>query len=333
MRRLTNLLGGLALVAGGLTLAPVPGPAQPLPAGFRQVGTVRLDVPYARLAADDRVFFRRRGYEAARTQTRFEARQLAYSVDGLALEAWLYAPRQPAPGRRYPVLVYCRGGTAAFGALDPENLVDFHRWARAGYLVVAPNYRGSRLENGRITNGVDEWGGRDLRDVWALLPLLRGLPEADPDRMVLVGFSRGAVMAFELLRQGFPARAVATVGGVTNLRRQEARRGPEFVEGDSTWPGWRRVWPGYADPARQAEHYRRRSAVAWADSLRVPVLLLHSRTDPRVPVADAQELADSLRTHRRPYRLVLYRRDFHGLARHRRARDRTLLAWLRRYGG
>jgi dipeptidyl aminopeptidase/acylaminoacyl peptidase len=42
----------------------------------------------------------------------------------------------------------------------------------------------------------------------ALMPLARRLPYADADNVFLYGLSRGGMMSFLALKQGFPAKAI-----------------------------------------------------------------------------------------------------------------------------
>ena len=112
----------------------------------------------------------------------------------------------------------------------------------------------------------------------------------------------------------------------------ETRRA-EFVEGDDPafrrmgWPGWRRVWPDFE--RREAEHFASRSAVDWPGEIDVPLLLLHSRSDSRVPVEHTLKLAALLQQHKKEYEVVVYSTDGHSLPRHRKDRDAHIIEWFR----
>ena len=107
--------------------------------------------------------------------------------------------------------------------------------------MLASNYRG-----GGGSDGVDEWGGRDVDDVMNLIPLARDLGYIDMANLFMIGMSRGGPMTYIALRRKFPANAAAVISGVTDLRRETRRA--EFVEGDDPafrrmgWPGWRKVY-------------------------------------------------------------------------------------------
>ncbi len=59
--------------------------------------------------------------------------------------------------RKWPVLVYCRGGIGRVGQVKTEWL---ERFSQSGFIVFAPVYRGTQGGEGR-----DEFGGADLEDV------------------------------------------------------------------------------------------------------------------------------------------------------------------------
>ena len=83
--------------------------------------------------------------------------KLHYASDGLRVVAYLYSPS--ATRSRLPVVIYTRGSYVA-GDLAPALAPLLRRLARAGFLVLAPQYRGS--DGGE---GHDELGGADVADV------------------------------------------------------------------------------------------------------------------------------------------------------------------------
>lgn len=312
------------------------GPARPGTAGGIADGTLlsseplTLEQTYDELDELSRFRFPRGLYEEAREQTAYETQRITYASDGLRITGYVCRPRRRDEGD-LPAILYCRGGTADFGALEPVELVTFLQWARAGFVVIATNYRG-----GGGSEGVDTWCGADVDDVLNLAPLARQLGGIDTGNLFVVGLSRGGPMVYRALKRGLPVQAAAVMAGVTDLRVPDMQRN-EFIDGDDPefraigWPGWRSLWPDY--DVRRDEHLRARSAVAWADSLAVPLLLLHARDDQRVPVEHALILADSLQAHGKEYELVVYGHDGHSLPLNRADRDAHIIGWFRAHLG
>ena len=291
---------------------------------------IRITTAYDEQSELTRFRFPRDVYERAAHDDRFAASRITYASDGLRITGLLVQPRQRPP-QPLPAILYCRGGTADFGALDESDLVTFHAWAELGFVVLASNYRG-----GGGSEGTDTWCGDDVHDVLAMVPLARSLPAVDGDNLFLVGLSRGGPMVYGALRDGIAVRAAAVMAGVSDLTAAEMQaREREFADGDDDvfrrmgWRGWRSVWPDY-DRLADA-HKRARSAVYWPGRLRVPVLLLHASDDPRVPASQSEQLAAALARIGAPHELVLYEHDGHSLPLHREDRDRRIAAWFARH--
>lgn len=108
-------------------------------------------------------------------------------VDGWAIAGHVVKPRQ-AGGNKLPVLVSNCGGNIRNAPLSVQELVrDQMQWAEQGFIVVSSQYRG---------RGGDGFGGRDVIDVLALLPIIDGMPDANAASIGMLGFSRGSTMTY-----------------------------------------------------------------------------------------------------------------------------------------
>jgi len=256
-------------------------------------------------------YFDSTAYEAARNDTAYQARRWRYPSDSAEVIALVLSPR--AAGAR-PAIVYCRGSyiqqdqAATFLPL-------FHRLARAGYFVVAPQYRGSEGGTGR-----DEMGGADVEDVLAAVRLTAARPEVDPRRIYLYGESRGGMMTFQAIRDGAPVRAAATVGGFTDLDSL-------FRSDERTAAMAPRIWPDYA--SRSQEIAFRRSAVRWAERIKVPVLILHGGNDSQVPSRQSEQLDAALTRRGTPHHLLVVPGGSHTLGERSAFRDSLVTNWFR----
>ena len=275
-------------------------------------------------------YFTRATYEEARAQTEFDVLDIQYSSDGLDVPGVLVRPRSPG-NRKWPAIIYNRGGTGDYGRITNDGaacnrdhtacftIVDLYLLAKAGFVVIASDYRFHGPTGKR-----DEWGGVDVNDVLNLVPAVRSLPFVDGNRLYMMGNSRGGMMTYLALKQGAPVKAAAVIAGPSDLETYPPGAG--FVNGDETYDGFIKVWPQYE--ARVHEYYRDRSAVYWAEQVAVPILILHSRTDPLVPVGNALRMAAALQEKGKVYALHIYERDGHSLPLNRDDRNRQIVEWF-----
>lgn len=254
-------------------------------------------------------------YESTKADSTFVLETLAYRSGGLTVYAYAYRPT--LAGERRPVIVYCRGGYVERD-LRASLAPVFRRYAAAGYVVVAPMFRESAG-----AEGVDEVGGGDLADLMNVAPLVRQLPWANPDRVYLLGVSRGGMMVYQAVRDGFPAKAAATVGAFSDFTKLIDAH-PKVYH-----PLVRKIWSDYEE--RAAEIHERRSALAWADRLKVPLLIMHGTSDSAVDPSHAIALAARLQPAGATYELHVVSGGDHTLDRVAPMRDRALLEWFGKY--
>ena len=264
-------------------------------------------------------------YDSTFRSGRYECRRLTYRSDGLRVVAYAFRLAAPSPPGGRPVLLALRGGTGEFGKVTEPQMAGWAPALDAGYLVLLPQYRGNDGGEGR-----EDWGGEDVRDVLAL-PRLAAALGGDTTRLALYGGSRGGMMALAALARGLPARAAVVQAAPVDLEAN-ARLRPVFdtvyAEVDPRL-GARRT---RADSAYRATWLRRRSALAWVEAIRAPVLLLHGTADWRVAPEQSLALAGRLQALGRSYGLVMYAGGDHGLRAFRADVDRQMLAWFAAHG-
>ena len=257
----------------------------------------------------------REDYAAALADSRFVMRQFTYQSDGLTVGAYLYAPRDPG-STLAPVIVFNRGSYLRPNGFAGEMLVMARRYAEAGFIVVAPHYRGS---NGWA--GKDELGGAELNDLMVLPGVIAHIPGADAKRLFLAGESRGGAMVYMALRDGFPARAAAVWGAFTDLEPLFAS-GPQAAGADS-------IWPQYKD--NREELYRTRSAIRFADRINTPILIMHGGADEDIPLSQSQRMDAELTRLGKTHDFIVYEGQQHVIGGRGAERDAAAIAWFRKF--
>jgi dipeptidyl aminopeptidase/acylaminoacyl peptidase len=260
----------------------------------------------------------REEYDAARADERYAFEQFTYESEGLTVGAYLYRPRKRSASP-VPVIVYNRGSYTRPNGFVGEMLVMANRYGRAGFIVVAPHYRGSNGWQGR-----DEMGGADLSDLMNIVRSVAHIDGADASRVYLAGESRGGMMVYQALRDQFPAKAAAVWGAFTDLSPLIAPGSPQPKVASPIWPD--------LEQNRDAI-IERRSAIRWANRIRTPVLIMHGTADQDIPVDHSQRMAAELSRLGRTHRLLLFEGQQHRIGGRGADRDAAAIEWFRRFGG
>ena len=133
----------------------------------------------------------------------FSAYLVSYRSSGLKVYAMVAVPNTPKPKAGYPVLVASHGFDPTPDSIDSRP-GDYYRdvpdiYAREGFLVVMPDYRGHNISEGfDFTTGFLATNYYTL-DVLALLSALPGLDDADLDKLFMWGHSLGGEIALRTL--------------------------------------------------------------------------------------------------------------------------------------
>jgi dienelactone hydrolase len=224
---------------------------------------------------------------------KFKVYEITYISDGLRVKGYLSLPLTPGP---HPAIIWCRGGHKNYGLAEYYQISNYTYWL--GYVAVGSQYRGNMGGDGQ-----DQFGGGDVNDVVNLIPLLKSLPEVDPDHIGLVGASRGGMMAYMTLRKQTLAgtndiKVAVIVSGSADLFFA-AQKQPDMLNG---------VFIPLigGTPQQLPKEYEARSAVYWANDINVPILLQHGDQDVHVYIDEANKMAAELQKYGKTYKYIVY---------------------------
>lgn len=242
------------------------------------------------------------------------AERIAYSSGGLRINGFLVRPRTlegPAP-----VILFAHGGVAEWGRITFFDILEFHRLAEQGYVVLASALRG---EGG--SEGAPNLGAGDLADMLNLINVADGLKDADADRIGLLGFSRGGGLGYRMIAATDRIGAAVLIGAPTDLIKSSRRE--EFDT---------HVYPGVVDgySADRDAALAALSALYWPERLssETALLLLHGQSDDRVATLDSLKIAEAFESLDRPYQLTIYHGGSHSLIEHWLSVRREIDAWF-----
>ncbi len=210
------------------------------------------------------------------------------TADGREIPAYLYEPLTSKGARAHVALVWVHGGV--HGNWDQNYLPFVKEAIRRGYVVIAPDYRGSTGYGAEFHNAID-YGGMEVDDVESAVQVLRNLPSVNPERIGVMGWSHGGYITSLLVTreaQGSPFKSGAAIVPVTNLLFRLSFKGPGYQRSFSTQEKVRGL------PFEQRDEYVRRSPYYWVDSLKVPLLVHVATNDEDVNFEEARPLVDAL---------------------------------------
>jgi dipeptidyl aminopeptidase/acylaminoacyl peptidase len=225
--------------------------------------------------------------------------------DGLMISGLLYRPAARFSGPR-PVVVSIHGGPE--GQARPDFL---GRWnyllKEQGVALVLPNIRGS-TGFGKTYLASDNGPKREqaYADIGALLDWIRGRPELDASRVLVMGGSYGGHMTLvTAYRYADRISCAVDVVGISNLAT--------FLENTSSYRrDLRRVEYGdERDPADRA-FMERTAPVNNATTITKPLFVVQGANDPRVPRSEAEQITATLRQLRTPVWYLLGLDEGHG---------------------
>jgi dipeptidyl aminopeptidase/acylaminoacyl peptidase len=260
-------------------------------------------------------------------------RKVSYSgADKLPIPAYVFAPKDTT--RRRAALIFVHDGI--HGDLSDVYIPHIRSLVREGYVIVAPEYRGSTGYGKEFYDLID-YGGKEIDDALAARDFMRDLvPNADLTRLGIIGWSHGGFITLhsifrhpEFFRVAvahvpvadLPARMRTHSSSYEALFVAQAAYGGRFVE--------------------KPRPYIERSPIAHARELKTPLLVHAASNDDDVFIVENRNLRDSMVAAGKDREGLYHYREWtdppggHGFNRiqTREAREswNETLAFLRRY--
>ncbi len=227
------------------------------------------------------------------------------SVDGLAIQGWLYRPSGPARG----TIVYVHGGPTAHSLDQINGQIQF--LVREGFVVFDPNYRGSTGFGITFRESIKEegWGGREQDDIRTGIEALLAAGIAAPGRVGITGTSYGGYSAWCGITRWTPEllAAAAPICGMTDL----------VVDYQTTRPDLRAYSEAMlgGTPDEQPERYHARSPINFVGDIRGALLIVQGARDPNVTPENVRAVRAALDHAGVGYDLLEFADEGHGIGR------------------
>jgi dipeptidyl aminopeptidase/acylaminoacyl peptidase len=222
------------------------------------------------------------------------------------ISAFVYMTYNMVRNNQNAAIVYVHGGPTS------QTVDSFNRFIQhivnQGYMVIAPNYRGSTGYGKEFQDAnLFDMGGGDLQDVLAAADWIKQTGYVDPKKIALMGGSYGGYLTMmgvtkapDVWAAGIPI--VPFVNYFTEIENED----PVLREMDLATMG---------DPVKNKALYEDRSPIFFIDKIKAPLLLLAGGNDPRCPKSETQQVVDAVTKQGGKAEYKIYENEGHGFSR------------------
>jgi len=248
---------------------------------------------------------------------------------GRKIHGWVVKPKDFDASRKYPLLVLIHGG--------PQSAWNDNwgfRWnpqvfANAGYVVFAPNPRGSTGYGQQFVNEISgDWGGKAYVDIMnGVADVVRRSPFIDRTRIGGAGASYGGYMIDWIEGHNsdprFRFKVLVSHDGVYNLTSMYG----------ATEELWFTDWEFKGTPWTNPAMYQRWSPHNFVANFKTPMLIIHSELDYRVPIGEGLQLFTALQRKAIDSKLLVFPDEGHWVLKPQNSQVwyHTVLDWLDKY--
>jgi dipeptidyl aminopeptidase/acylaminoacyl peptidase len=210
----------------------------------------------------------------------------------LDIPAFVFKPLQLRGPRSHAAIVWVHENIR--GHLYEHYIPYVRDAASRGYIVIAPEYRGSIGYGQAFYDSID-YGGAEVEDVvTAVSVLATDYPEVDPQRIGILGWSHGGMITLlSIFRNPTTFKGAVAMVPVTNLFHRLASKGVErqrlLIDPQNRFGG---------TPSEKPAAYRERSPLFHVDRLQIPLLVHLADNDTDVTIEEGLQLVDALRARK-----------------------------------
>jgi len=244
--------------------------------------------------------------------------------DNKDLQLWIIYPPDFDPAKKYPALLFCKGGPQ--GPLDQSWS---YRWnyqmmAAKGYIVICPNRRGNSGFGQAWKEQISgDYGGANMQDYLDATDAMAKEPYVDKNRLGAVGASYGGYSVFYLAgMHGGRFKAFISHCGMFNF---------------TSWYGsTEELW--FPDKDIEGPYWNTPKSYKYSPHLMVdnwdtPILIITGANDFRIPYTQSMEAFQAAQLHGVPSRFLYFEDEYHFVTRPQNAViwQREFFEWLDTY--
>lgn len=219
--------------------------------------------------------------------------------NNMAFFGYTFIPKFVEHGKKYPLVVLVHGGIhGTFNTLMSHTVREL---VAQGYIVIAPDYRGSIGYGKRMFENID-YGGLENEDaLYSRNYMVDNYSIVDPERVAIVGWSHGGMIALNNICR-YPDSYTCAMAGVpvSDVTYRLEYKGENYVKDFSA------DYHIGKTPQEAPEEYIRRSPTHYAKDLRKPLLINTTKNDNDVGWLEVKMMIDSLKHYGKDFEYEIY---------------------------
>jgi dipeptidyl aminopeptidase/acylaminoacyl peptidase len=248
---------------------------------------------------------------------------------GKKIHGFIVKPAGFDPSRKYPLLVLIHGGPQSAWYDNWSYRWNPQVFANAGYVVFAPNPRGSVSYGQQFVNEISgDWAGKVYVDIMnGVADVLRRNTYLDRNRVGAAGASYGGYMVNWILGHNndprFRFKVLVSHDGVYNLESM-------YGGTEELWfPEWEFKGTPWTNPAM----YSRWSPHKFVNNFNTPILIIHGELDYRVPIGEGMQLFTAVQRKGIDSKILIFPDEGHWVLKPQNLQlwFNTILDWTDKY--
>lgn len=254
--------------------------------------------------------------QTLRSGSNYSRAVVSYQSDGLRINALLTVPNGTPPKGGWPAIVFNHGYIPPDAYRTTERYVAYvDAFARAGFVVLKPDYRGHGLSEGTPSGAY--WSPDYTTDVLNAFSSLQRYKNVNPQRIGMWGHSMGGHLTLRAMVVNPQIKAGNIWAGVVVdyaelLQSWRGRRPPSGARSRRA-----EVVAHFGTPQQNPQFWQAVSPNFFLKSLQGrPIELHHGSGDADVPVGFSQSLSRQLQRDGQRSELYVYPGDNHNLSGH-----------------
>ena len=229
------------------------------------------------------------------------------TTDNKQMLTWVIYPPNFDASKRYPTILYCKGGPQGAVSQSWSYRWNFQMMAANGYIVVAPNRRGvSSFGSEWVEQISGDYGGQNMLDYLSAIDELAKEPFVDEDNLGCTGASYGGFSAFWLAaNHDNRFKAFLAHAGMFNLVAQYLETEELFFANfDMGGPYWDKS-NATAQKTYDASPHR------FVDKWNTPIMITHGEYDYRILASQGMMAFNAAKLQGVPARMLLFPDENH----------------------